>query len=55
MTVKVNRFKYPLFRGQIWSAKNGRDWVLARVKKNPFHGKNVTVEKLWVIEPDDEE
>lgn len=55
MTVKVNRFAYPKFKDVIWEARNGVDWILARVKKNKFHGKNVSVEHLWVIEPDEEE
>lgn len=52
LTVKVPRYIYSLFKAQVWDAKIGHDWIVARVKKYPFLGKTVHIENLWVVDPD---
>jgi DNA polymerase-3 subunit alpha len=54
MTVKVNRWCYPKMKDELWGARLGHDFVLARVYKKPFFGKTITVKRdgLFIIDPD---
>lgn len=52
LTAKIGRQLYPKVKGDIWSAKLGHDYVLARVFTYPFLGKTVHIDKMWVIDPD---
>lgn len=49
LTVKVPRFVYPKYRDAVWNARLNKDYVIARVKKIPFLGKTVHVERLWIV------
>lgn len=51
MTVKVSRYLYPRLKDDIWGATLNQDYILASVKKYPFLGKTIHVERLWVISP----
>lgn len=52
LTVKVNRYDYPKFKGKVWDATMNHDYVLVAAKKFPFLGKTIHVENMWVIDPD---
>jgi len=52
LTAKISRQLYPKVKADIWGAKLGHDYVLARVFTYPFLGKTVHIEKMWVVDPD---
>ena len=51
MTAKVNRWKYTELKDELWDAKVGQDFILARVFKKAFLGKTVHIDRMWVITP----
>lgn len=52
LTAKISRQLYPKVKGDIWGAKLGHDYVLARVFTYPFLGKTVHIDTMWVIDPE---
>ncbi len=53
ITVKIDRWKYPKMRDQIFGTKLRHDFVLMKVLKRPFYGKTVHCQEMWVINPDE--
>ena len=54
LTASVDRYKYPKFQSDIWEAREGKDFVLAIVKKIPFSGRNLSIQQMWVIDPEED-
>ncbi len=50
MTVKCNRWKFPEFKAQLVEAREGRDWIVANVIKYASHGKNLHIQRMWVLD-----
>jgi DNA polymerase-3 subunit alpha len=51
ISVKVNRWRYPKFKSDLWGLILGHHYILAETQKNPFYGKSLSIENLWVIDP----
>lgn len=52
MGLRVDRYKYPLFRDRIWKMTPGKDLVLVKgVKPGWMPTRQITVWDMWVIEP----
>jgi DNA polymerase-3 subunit alpha len=51
ISVKVNRYKYPKYKQDLWGLILGHHYILAKVTKNPFYGKSVGIQDMWVIDP----
>lgn len=54
ISVKVNRYKYPKYKNDLWNVIIGHHYILAKVRKNPFYGKSVTIQEMWLIDPCDD-
>jgi len=54
ISVKVNRWTYPKYKADLWGVIIGHHYIVAKVVKNAFYGKNVSVQELWVIDPCDD-
>jgi DNA polymerase-3 subunit alpha len=52
LTAKISRHLYPKYKGDVWNAKIGHDYILASVFTYPFLGKTVHIERMWVVDPD---
>lgn len=52
--VRVSRFNYPRFKKDIWSINLKVDWIVARVKKSNFYGRNLQIQQMWVIDMSDQ-
>lgn len=52
MLIKLDRWTYPRYKGDIWSAVVDHDYVLAKCIKRAHFGKKLSVVKMWVIDPD---
>lgn len=52
LTAKISRSLYPHVKADIWQAKTGHDYILAKVFTYPFLGKTVHIDRMWVIDPD---
>jgi DNA polymerase-3 subunit alpha len=50
MTVKCDRWRFPRFKNQLINAREGRDWLVARVVKKPFYGKTVHIQDMWIMD-----
>jgi DNA polymerase-3 subunit alpha len=51
ISVKVNRWTYPKYKQQLWDLDIQHHYVIAKVVKNAFYGKNVSVQEMWVVDP----
>jgi DNA polymerase-3 subunit alpha len=51
ISVKVNRYKYPKYKQDLWGIILGHHYILAKVQKNPFYGKSVGIQEMWIIDP----
>lgn len=53
LTVRIDRYKYPKVKQQIWDLRLNHDFIVVEAVKTPMYGKAVKVVNLWVINPDD--
>jgi hypothetical protein len=54
LLIKIDRWKYPLFREAIFDFKMGSDLLLIQGVKPARSGvRSLSVKKLWVITPDE--
>lgn len=51
ISVKVDRWHYPKYKRDLWGIVLGHHYVLAKVRKNAFYGKSVSIQEMWVIDP----
>lgn len=51
ISVKVDRWRYPKYKQDLWGIVLGHHYILAKVAKNPFYGKSVSIREMWVIDP----
>jgi DNA polymerase-3 subunit alpha len=50
MTIKCDRWRFPRFKSQLINAREGRDWLVARVVKKPYYGKTVHIQDMWIMD-----
>jgi hypothetical protein len=51
--INLGRFLYERYQTVLESAVVGREYVLARVKKNNWPGKTLSIKEMWVLIPDE--
>lgn len=51
ISVKVDRWRYPKYKKDLWGVVIGHHYIIAKVMKNPFYGKSVKVLEMWVVDP----
>jgi DNA polymerase-3 subunit alpha len=51
ISVKVDRWKYPRYKKDLWGLVLGHHYILAQARKNPFYGKSISIQQMWVIDP----
>lgn len=56
LLIRIDRWKYPRMREQIFSARMNHDLILVQgIRPNYVSSRQINVKKLWVIDPDDDE
>jgi hypothetical protein len=56
MLIKIDRWKYPIFKEAIFNFRMGQDLLLIQGVKPARSGvRSLSVKRLWVISPDEEE
>lgn len=53
ISVKVDRWRYPKYKKDLWGIVIGHHYILAKTQKNPFYGKSISIREMWVIDPCD--
>lgn len=53
LTIRVDRYKYPKVKEQLWGMRLNHDFLVVEAVKTPMYGKAVKVVNLWVINPDE--
>jgi Zierdtviridae DNA polymerase len=49
---RINRYGFPKFRRRLESIAVGHDVVIIQGRKSPGFGNSITVENIWVIDPE---
>ena len=53
VSIRINRWKYPHYKGAIWNLKLGEDLVLVQGSKPGWrHAREIQVDRMWVIDPE---
>ncbi|QPX62611.1 DnaE-like DNA polymerase III [Arthrobacter phage Wollypog] len=53
LTIRIDRYKYPKIKQQIWDLRLNHDFIVVEAVKTPMYGKAVKVVNIWVINPDE--
>jgi DNA polymerase-3 subunit alpha len=50
--IRINRFNFPRFRGQLEAIEVMHDVVVVRGHKTPGFGNSIAIDDMWVVDPD---
>jgi hypothetical protein len=51
--LRVDRWRYPRLRDQVWKIRPGKDLVLVRgVKPGWMPTRQITINEIWIIDPE---